>query len=79
MYGRGRLGHDIFLGEVAISLREMDEVASDQAPDMRNYILGRRTTREKVNISSYLCILLCNWSAIAHAHAIKHDVRPSSV
>lgn len=48
VYGRGRLGHDIFLGEVVIALRELEEVSSDQPPDIRQYVLGRRSAKEKV-------------------------------
>lgn len=49
MLGRGRLGGEVFLGEVVIALRELDEVSTDQAPDFRSYVLGRRSAKEKVH------------------------------
>lgn len=50
MYGRARLGHDIFLGEVVIPLREVEGIVdAASAPEVRRYILGRRNAKEKVN------------------------------
>lgn len=47
--GRTRLGSEVFLGEVIVPLREVEAVAdSSQEPEVRKYILGRRTAREKV-------------------------------
>ena len=49
MYGRARLGHDVFLGEVVIPLREVEGLAELQQADKRRYILGRRNAKEKVS------------------------------
>lgn len=43
--GRGRLGGDVFLGEVVIPLREVEDF---QASETRRYTLGRRSAKEKV-------------------------------
>lgn len=49
IYGRARLGHDVFLGEVVIPLREVESMAdSSTGLEMRRYILGRRNAKEKV-------------------------------
>jgi len=50
VYGRARLGQDVFLGEVVIPLREVEATAdaSHSSPDIRRYILGRRNAKEKV-------------------------------
>ena len=50
VYGRARLGQDVFLGEVVIPLREVEATAdaSHSNPDIRRYILGRRNAKEKV-------------------------------
>lgn len=49
MWGRRRLGADVFLGEVVIPLREVGIVASSgAAPEPQTYTLGRRSAREKV-------------------------------
>lgn len=50
VYGRARLGQDVFLGEVVIPLREVETTAdaSHSNPDIRRYILGRRNAKEKV-------------------------------
>lgn len=57
VFGRVRLGHDVFLGEVMIPLREVEGVADVQAPDVRRYILGRRNAKEKVvfRIALFVC------------------------
>ncbi|KAK9809768.1 hypothetical protein WJX73_004442 [Symbiochloris irregularis] len=56
--GRGRLGSDVFLGEVVIALRELEEVSTDQPPDFRSYVLGRRSAKEKVSGEVRLA---CSW------------------
>ena len=43
-----RLGHDVFLGEVVIPLREVEDFAASKPTDVRRYILGRRNAKEKV-------------------------------
>ena len=49
MWGRRRLGGDVFLGEVIMPLRDVGGVASSgAAPEPRTYTLGRRSAREKV-------------------------------
>lgn len=54
VYGRARLGHDVFLGEVVIPLREVESMLDASAsPDMRRYILGRRNAKEKVGYKSH--------------------------
>ena len=45
--GRGRLGGDVFLGEVVIPLREVEDF---QASEIRRYTLGRRSAKEKVGL-----------------------------
>lgn len=57
VYGRSRLSQDVFLGEVLIPLREVEELANDAA-EPRSYILGRRSTKERV--SGEIC-LACSW------------------
>ena len=50
MYGRARLGHDVFLGEVVIPLREVEGIVdAANASEVRRYILGRRNAKEKVS------------------------------
>lgn len=50
VYGRARLGHDVFLGEVVIPLREVEGmVDGSSSPEIRRYILGRRNAKEKVS------------------------------
>ena len=58
MYGRSRLGQDVFLGEVLIPLREVEELGVSGAAEARSYILGRRSTKERV--SGEIC-LSCSW------------------
>ena len=43
--GRGRLGGDVFLGDAVIPLREVENFG---ASEVRQYTLGRRSTKEKV-------------------------------
>ena len=72
LYGRGRLGNDHFLGEVVIALREMEEVSSDQAPDFRDYVLGRRSAKEKVGHPQMPGrmpgVIFCRLSISVHQH-----------
>ena len=50
VYGRARLGHDVFLGEVVIPLREVESMVDVSAsPEIRRYILGRRNAKEKAS------------------------------
>ncbi|KAK9808775.1 hypothetical protein WJX72_003363 [[Myrmecia] bisecta] len=58
VYGRSRIGQDVFLGEVVIPLREVEELAAERAVDVRRYTLGRRNTKEKV---SGEINLVCSW------------------
>lgn len=48
LFGHSRLGNDVFLGEVVIPLREVENSADSQTLDVRRYILGRRNAKEKV-------------------------------
>ena len=49
VWGRRRLGGDVFLGEVVIPLREVGSMASSGAAHQpQTYTLGRRSAREKV-------------------------------
>lgn len=48
VHGRARLGHDVFLGEVVIPLREVEGTTDGHSRDLRRYILGRRNAKEKV-------------------------------
>ena len=48
VYGKGLLGIDVFLGEVVIPLREVDETGDPSDRDIRAYTLGRRSVKEKV-------------------------------
>ena len=57
VYGRARLGHDVFLGEVVIPLREVEGAADGQSRDVRRYILGRRNAKEKVRCLTYLHVV----------------------
>ena len=58
MYGRSRLGQDVFLGEVLIPLREVEELGASGVAEARSFILGRRSTKERV--SGEIC-LACSW------------------
>ena len=54
VYGRARLGHDVFLGEVVIPLREVESMVDVSAsPEIRRYILGRRNAKEKASSISH--------------------------
>lgn len=54
LYGRVRLGQDVFLGEVIIPLRDVEETGQE----VRRYTLGRRTAKEKVSGEINLA---CSW------------------
>ena len=58
MYGRSRLGQDVFLGEVLIPLREVEETGASGIAEVHKYILGRRSTKERV---SGEIALACSW------------------
>lgn len=58
LYGRSRLSQDVFLGEVLIPLREVEELGPSGVAEAHSYILGRRTTKERV--SGEIC-LACSW------------------
>lgn len=58
MYGRSRLGQDVFLGEVLIPLREVEETGASGVAEVHNYILGRRSAKERV---SGEIALACSW------------------
>lgn len=49
VYGRSRLGQDVFLGEVLIPLREVEETGASGIAEVHKYILGRRSTKERVS------------------------------
>ena len=58
VYGRSRLGQDVFLGEVLIPLREVEETGASGVAEVHNYILGRRSAKERV---SGEIALACSW------------------
>ena len=58
VYGRSRLGQDVFLGEVLIPLREVEESGASGVAEVHKYILGRRSTKERV---SGEIALACSW------------------
>ncbi|KAL3144166.1 hypothetical protein ABBQ32_003950 [Trebouxia sp. C0010 RCD-2024] len=58
VYGRSRLGQDVFLGEVLIPLREVEETGASGIAEVHKYILGRRSTKERV---SGEIALACSW------------------
>ena len=58
MYGKSRLGQDLFLGEVLVPLREVENTAANHSHDVRRYTLGRRSAKEKV---SGEISLECSW------------------
>ena len=58
MYGKSRLGQDLFLGEVLVPLREVESTAANHSHDVRRYTLGRRSAKEKV---SGEISLECSW------------------
>jgi hypothetical protein len=47
VYARTRLATDVFMGEVVIPLREVEDFAAEQ-PDARCFTLGRRSAKENV-------------------------------
>lgn len=55
VYGRQTLGHDVFLGEVVVPLRDVSELHADRA-DPRKFTLGRRSTKEKVSGEIHLAM-----------------------
>ena len=55
VYGRQRLGHDVFLGEVVVPLRDIPELLADKA-EPRKFTLGRRSTKEKVSGEIHLAM-----------------------
>ena len=58
VYGRSRLGQDVFLGEVLIPLREVEETGASGIAEVHKFILGRRSTKERV---SGEIALACSW------------------
>ena len=58
VYGKSRLGQDLFLGEVLVPLREVENTAANHSHDVRRYTLGRRSAKEKV---SGEISLECSW------------------
>lgn len=58
VYGRSRLSQDVFLGEVLIPLREVEEAGASGVSEVHKYILGRRSTKERV---SGEIALACSW------------------
>ncbi|DBA93880.1 TPA: hypothetical protein ACH3X3_013925 [Trebouxia sp. C0006] len=58
VYGRSRLSQDVFLGEVLIPLREVEEAGATGVAEVHKYILGRRSTKERV---SGEIALACSW------------------
>ncbi len=58
VYGRSRLSQDVFLGEVLIPLREVEETGASGVAEVHKYILGRRSTKERV---SGEISLACSW------------------
>ena len=58
VYGRSRLSQDVFLGEVLIPLREVEEAGASGVAEVHKYILGRRSTKERV---SGEISLACSW------------------
>lgn len=58
VYGRSRLSQDVFLGEVLIPLREVEEAGATGIAEVHKYILGRRSTKERV---SGEIALACSW------------------
>ena len=58
VYGRSRLGQDVFLGEVLIPLREVEETGASGVAEVHKYILGRRSTKERVTGE---IALACSW------------------
>lgn len=58
MLGRGRLGTDVFLGEAVIALHELEEVPTDQPLDFHQYVLGRRSAKEKVRALSVMAAFI---------------------
>jgi len=58
VYGRSRLSQDVFLGEVLIPLREVEEAGATGVAEVHKYILGRRSTKERV---SGEIALSCSW------------------
>lgn len=58
VYGRSRLSQDVFLGEVLIPLREVEETGASGIAEVHKYILGRRSTKERV---SGEIALACSW------------------
>lgn len=58
VYGRSRLGQDVFLGDVLIPLREVEETGASGVAEVHKYILGRRSTKERV---SGEIALACSW------------------
>ena len=52
IYRKGHMGTDHFLGEIVVPLREVEEVeGSLKEADIRRYTLGRRSAKDKVQIS----------------------------
>jgi len=52
------LSQDVFLGEVLIPLREVEEAGATGVAEVHKYILGRRSTKERV---SGEIALACSW------------------
>ncbi len=53
------MGTDHFLGEIAVPLREVEEVDGDlKKADIRRYTLGRRSAKDKVRLLEQPVMLL---------------------
>jgi len=68
IYRKGHMGTDHFLGEIAVPLREVEEVDGDlKEADIRRYTLGRRSAKDKVRPLEQPFMLLLHLAPEAQA------------
>ena len=71
IYRKGHMGTDHFLGEIAVPLREVEEVDGDlKEADIRRYTLGRRSAKDKVRLLEQSIMLLLHLAQEAQASSL---------